>query len=174
MMGILREHFNRVRRMAALNLPVTDGVYVDVGNTLIGFQVNRPLVEFLQWNNTHGLLGKNHVFTSDITHSRELITQENFDLASIGVDALQPKYAAYNEAFNKQHQHNLAVIAGYSAEEKITFIGQPAHALALVIDDMPHHKQGIKGAAMALTTWDPYDDAVKDFLARKEYLAFQP
>lgn len=173
-MSILHDHFNRVRQMAALNLPITQGVYVDVGGTLIGRKLNQPLVEFLQWNNAHGLLGKNHLFTSDMIHSQELIAEEKFDLASIGVEALQHKYAAYNEAFNKQHQHNLAVIKDCTAEEKAAFVGQPAHALALVIDDNPHNKEGIKGAAMVISTWDPYDDAVKEFLAQKHYLDFTP
>lgn len=173
-MSILRDHFEKVRRMTAQGLPLTNGVYVDVGNTLITRRLNQPLVDFLQWNNTHKLLGENHIFTSDLAHSRELIAREGFDPRSVGVDQIMPKKATYNAAFNHQHAHNIARVKAMGAEEKSAFVGQPAFCLELVIDDYPLGKAGIKGAAMVLSTWDPHEAAVEKFLNEKAYLAFTP
>ncbi len=173
-MSILRDHFERVAQFKERGLPITAGVFVDVGGTLIGRTLNQPLVDFLQWNNTHKLLGDNHVFSSDLLHAQELIDQEKFDIRTIGVGTVIPKHATYNTAFSLQHGYNLGLTGTLTAEEKAQFVGQPAHALELVIDDSPLGKAGIKGAAIVVTTWHPRDEEVRAFLAQKDYLAHTP
>jgi hypothetical protein len=170
-MSLLSDHFERVRQHEAQGLPLTRGVFYDVGWTLIRQGINQPLVDFALWNNTRKIIGDNHVFSSDVPDAQRMLDKDRLNLADFGVSALIYKQATYNQAFSKQHKYNLGLIQNLSDDAKKAFVPQPAHCLELVIDDQ-EPKEGVMKATLALTWWHPDDKAVQEFLEKREYLAF--
>ncbi len=173
-MSILHDHFEKVRQMEAQGIPITRGVFYDVGGTLVTFNANQPLIDFAKWNDERKYLGDNHVFSGDINHAREMLNEYNVDTASFGVEELVYKQRTFNEALARQHDDNVALSKLLPEAGRTGFIARPSHSLELIIDDSAPLLEGIMDAGLVVTWWDPRDPKVREFLEQKHYLDFKP
>jgi hypothetical protein len=169
-MDFLADHFARVADMTARNIPIIRGIFFDVGGTLDA--ENGLVWEFAKWNHASKVLRPTRVFTRDADDAALQLELAKRDISQIGADTLDPKSATYNAAYMQQHQHNLA--AQNQLEDKSLFKPIPAYVLELVVDDSKPLIEGVLGAPMVLTHWNPYDRDVYAYLRERRYESFKP
>jgi hypothetical protein len=140
-------------------------------------------VEFAQWNLEKKYLGDNYLFSSDWKDAESMLAERNFDIATIGVEpytfneqarTVRAKQRIYSDAHDLWDKDNKAIRAALPKDQQATYQLRSSHWLQLVIDDSAPLYEDSMGVSLAITWWDPYDRAVRDFLEQKHYLDFTP
>lgn len=171
-MSFLDDHFARVNSLKDAAIPVTEGLYIDIGGTLIQNGLNEALWTFALWNHEKKFLGPNYFFTGNLSESIEQLEKYGINLSMASSEELLAKQSAYKEAFSAHHQDNLKLLKGAGKE---AFKPRPSFKLATVIDDGPAlEKTVIDGEPLTVTHWNPRDAEFRSFLVSEDYKNFSP